>query len=381
MADRVADWQDLADHAVEPNVFYEPWMLLPALSAFGAAAELRFVFVHCQPKGPPRKELRPLLVGLFPLRRVAPTLRMPVTILRPWLDDYCFLGAPLVRTGYERATLDGFFDWFAAHRESAGLFDLRLFPGDGPLHQHVLDVLSARGWLTMVRARWTRAFLRPQHRDADSYLRASLSGKRRKEFRRQRRRLAEHGPVDVVELTAEQSADTLIDVFVDLEASGWKGQARTAFREKPADLRFLRQVTDQAHRRGRLMATALRVNGRPVAAKLNLLAKGGAFAFKIAFDEQFARYSPGVLLELDNIERVCADDSIRWMDSCAESGHPMIDHLWTERRTVENLLISSGRRRSDLAMAALPLAKVARRVLTTWLPSRLPSWLTDWKGR
>jgi hypothetical protein len=32
----VPAWEDLATAAIEPNVFYEPWMALPAIRAFGA---------------------------------------------------------------------------------------------------------------------------------------------------------------------------------------------------------------------------------------------------------------------------------------------------------------------------------------------------------
>src|SRR6185369_12429325 len=33
----VAAWEELAVAAIEPNVFYEPWMLMPALRAYGGA--------------------------------------------------------------------------------------------------------------------------------------------------------------------------------------------------------------------------------------------------------------------------------------------------------------------------------------------------------
>ena len=50
-------WQDLADHAVEPNPFYEPWMFLPALEAW--PSPLKHIFV----------EDGASLVGFFPLER------------------------------------------------------------------------------------------------------------------------------------------------------------------------------------------------------------------------------------------------------------------------------------------------------------------------
>ena len=43
---------------------------------------------------------------------------------------------------------------------------------------------------------------------------------------------------------------------------------------------------------------------RAIAMKCNLRAGDGAVAFKIAYDEAYARFSPGVLLEIEQIERL-----------------------------------------------------------------------------
>ena len=58
-------WEDLAADAVEANVFYEPWMLLPVLDAFAADRRLIFVLVW----GPGVADRPPCLHGLFPLER------------------------------------------------------------------------------------------------------------------------------------------------------------------------------------------------------------------------------------------------------------------------------------------------------------------------
>src|SRR5215510_8597985 len=61
----IAAWEELAAAAIEPNVFYEPWMLMPALRAYGGAGRLLFALVQisdpARPLGPP------LLCGFFPL--------------------------------------------------------------------------------------------------------------------------------------------------------------------------------------------------------------------------------------------------------------------------------------------------------------------------
>ena len=38
----------LAESAIEPNVFYEPWMLLQAIEAFGQKVDFRFLLVRPQ---------------------------------------------------------------------------------------------------------------------------------------------------------------------------------------------------------------------------------------------------------------------------------------------------------------------------------------------
>ena len=66
---------------------------------------------------------------------------------------------------------------------------------------------------------------------------------------------------------------------------------------------------------------------------VNFLTPPGSFSFKTVFDESYARFSPGVLIQLENFN-ILHDPRIDWMDSCAVEDHPMIDSLWTERRTV-----------------------------------------------
>jgi hypothetical protein len=114
---------------------------------------------------------------------------------------------------------------------------------------------------------------------------------------------------------------------------------------------------------GRLMMLALSVGSRPVAMKFNLLAGDGSFAFKIAFSESCAKFSPGVLLEMYNIQCLHERADIRWMDSCADPDHPMISPLWKDRRTIETMWVAGPGACSQLALAVLPAAR--------WLRDRL----------
>lgn len=360
LADYATQWDELSRSALEPNPFYESWMLQPALKRFGRDVELRVALVLTQPKGPPKKRLEPVLIGLFPLHIAGPSRWMPMTRLRMWRHDYNFLCAPLVHRDYGKETLGAFFDWFSDQSEASGPLDMPRLPGDGELHQLLLEEVGRRGWVNEVRDRYTRAVLRHDG-PAAQYIEQTLSGKRRKELRRQRKKLAEHGDVEfscVDGLDLEQ-VEAWLEQFIQLEASGWKGAQQTALSSNQADLGFFVDVSLEAARRNRLQLSRLTVGGQLIAAKLNFLAGESAFAFRITFDESFARYSPGVLLELDAIERFCAAD-LEFMDSCAARNHPMIGHLWSDRRTIEHLLVSASRT-GDLMLSVLPLARLARR--------------------
>ena len=83
-------------------------------------------------------------------------------------------------------------------------------------------------------------------------------------------------------------------------------------------------------------------------------------AIKTAFDERFARFSPGVLLQRENLAILERPD-IAWTDSCAAADHPMIDHIWRERRAIARLSIAIGGPLRRMLFACLVAAELRRR--------------------
>jgi hypothetical protein len=80
---------------------------------------------------------------------------------------------------------------------------------------------------------------------------------------------------------------------------------------------------------------------------VNFITPPGAYSFKTAFDEDYARFSPGMLLQLENLALLERGD-VAWADSCAVEGHPMIERLWRgQRRMVSrNIAIGGPHRRA-----------------------------------
>jgi CelD/BcsL family acetyltransferase involved in cellulose biosynthesis len=105
------------------------------------------------------------------------------------------------------------------------------------------------------------------------------------------------------------------------------------------------------------MMLRLRLDDRVIAYKVNFLSDPWAFAFKIAYDEGYSSFSPGVLLEIENIRRFQSTSSLAWMDSCADANHFMANHLWSDRRVVQTTLVAARGRFAGFVTATLPLAR------------------------
>jgi hypothetical protein len=359
----VAAWEDLAGAAIEPNVFYEPWMLMPALRAYGA--ESRSLFALVQAPDPARPLGPPLLCGFFPLELRdhydGVSSKLPLKTLSLWRKhEMTYLCAPLLRAGYGREALAAFFDWLDAGSHNCSLMEFGFVPGEGPFHHLLVDYLHEHLKGAYVAESFTRALFRPDA-DAEAYIRSALSRVRRKEYRRQERRLAETGRLEYTALEPGADAGAWIEEFLEFESKSWKGEGGRALACDETDRKYFVEIAGEAFRRGKLMMLALRFNGRPIAYKLNFLSGAGSFAFKIAFDEEYARYSPGVLLELENIRLLHERSQIRWMDSCADPDRFMINHLWTDRRVIQTVVVSAGKPQGNFALAAIPLLKWGNR--------------------
>ena len=84
----------------------------------------------------------------------------------------------------------------------------------------------------------------------------------------------------------------LSDYFA-IEAGGWKGRAGTAAARQPKLRLFIEQVLSQLATEGKVRIDRLLIGDRPIAASLLLLSEGVGWLWKIAFDETYARFSPG----------------------------------------------------------------------------------------
>ncbi len=352
---RTAMWDDLAWNAIEPNPFYQPAMLIPAMERFrDDKVSVAMVYRSgARPNDPAE------LCGMFPFVIERRGLLRVRTL---WKHMYCFLCTPLIRQGVAVETLRTLWNWLEQDRQGPAVWELPHVAADGPFQQALIDVSLERHALTFIAHQYNRALLRPLE-SAEAYCASHMTCHNRQELRRQRRRLGEQGKLEVRSSVPTDDIGVWIDQFLALESAGWKGREETALAAAEADATYFRQIVTNAATRNQVGFLGLFLDDRPVALKVNFLSGAGSFAFKIAFDESIAKFSPGVQLELENIDWVHRQRGVQWMDSCAKPGHFMIGRLWGQRRTIQRLILSTGRRWGDLVVGLMPAARALRSVL------------------
>lgn len=321
------EWRDLARRALQPNIFYEPDFALAAAEPFGGDAGAVLV-----------RSADGVLRGLFPAQPEPYRYGMRSGVIAGWTHPYAPLGLPLVDRDRTEDALNAWLDHLAGEQGSR-LLMLPCLPERGAFATALGSVLQSRGLASATFGGHARAMLAPAGNRA-GYIETAIGAKLRKELGRKRRRLADLGEVAHESATDAFAVGTFVQDFLALEEKGWKGRAGSAAAQDPALRQFLQNAVAGLARRGQVRADRLTVADQPAAVTLLLRRGDAAWLWKTAYDESFARYSPGVQLTREVTEALLKDESIAATDSCATPDHPMIDHLWRERLALSDRLIA-----------------------------------------
>jgi CelD/BcsL family acetyltransferase involved in cellulose biosynthesis len=349
----VSQWRTLAERAIEPNGYYLPgWELAVNAFARGRTGVSALIAPgDAAPDGAPR------LIGIIPVLSMWRACKIPLPALAS-AEPYGTLCTPLLDRDMAQDAATKLLQ--AARKAGAHALILRDVPLDGAAMQIFNEVLRREDLRPRVLQSRLRAALNAT-RDAEELLHDALGAKKLKELRRQRHRLAEHGAVRFdVARTREQVAAEL-EVFLQLEASGWKGKRGTALMQDEGDAAFVRRAAPALAETGGCEIVSLRAGDTPVAAAIVLRHQDRAFYFKLGIDERFARFSPGVQLTLELTRHLCADPAIATADSTASTDHPMINPIWRGRFAIGDVLIPL--RKNDPVVTLIHAALSLRRRL------------------
>lgn len=336
---QIAEWRDLCERAVEPNVFFDANFLLPAYRHIERRASARIVVIRRNIEG------RWRIVGLCPL---SPPRVGVARIARVWRHPQTALSAPLFDKNHFKGAFDALLYWLGREYPALGALVLPQLPLDGPVARMMGGRAQRLGAQKRLLDAHERAIL-PQSGPATGFSRKGL-----RNLERLRRRLAEQGDV-TFDCATQPDA---MEAFLALEASGWKGARATALASASDLSNFARDVAARFAADGALRIYSLRLAGRPIAMGVVLVGSGAAIFWKMAYDESFAAYSPGVLLGLEMTQALADDPAVAMVDSCAIAGHAMMERLWARRMRVGDAIVSA----RPNAVATFNLAYARERV-------------------
>jgi CelD/BcsL family acetyltransferase involved in cellulose biosynthesis len=321
-------WRRLSLTALEPNGYYLPdWELAVNASARGRTGVSALTAYGDTPS--------PALIGLMPVTSLQQAYRIPLPGLVSG-HPYGTLCTPLLDRSMSDVAATRLLQ--AARASGAHALVLRDVALDGVTIGAIATALGRDNLRLRVLQSYQRACLNAT-RGADAVLHDALGTRKLKELRRQRHRLAEHGPVSCTVASTPHEVAAALETFLTLEASGWKGQRGTALVQHEGDAAFIRRAAVALAEHGQCEIASLRAGDTAIAAGIVLRHQDRAFFFKLGIDERFAKFSPGVQLTLDLTRHLCADPTIASADSTAGPDHPMINPIWRGRFTIGDVLV------------------------------------------
>lgn len=338
-----AEWDALVQDASDPNSFAERWFVEASLRHLSKPASLVLMAVRLSGEA---------LDAIFLLHKDGRYGRWPLPAWQNWLHHNQFLGLPLIRKGREADAWDALFNHLDGAEGGPLIYYFSELPCDTRATRALLD-LKRRPSIVHGYAR----ALMQWGRGPDGYWETAVRKKKRKEIGRLEKRLAEIGTVRCDWSHGASDISAWIEEFLALEAAGWKGERGAALARANATQAFFREALTAALAQGRAEILRLCAGEQTIAMLVNFLAPPGAYSFKIAYDEAFARFSPGVLIEKANLTKL-NDPAFAWMDSCAVENHPMINSLWMERRDMVRVALPRRGFRGSLAFRMVRTAEL-----------------------
>jgi hypothetical protein len=333
----VPDWQDLAGRSIEANVYYEPHYALALIDTVARRTNVKFLTVW---NGD-------LLVALLPVRRPACAVPGLVPSGRAWQSLFTFSCTPLIDRSQPEPSAAALLAGLAGL--ASGEWVIPRLNVNGPACRALTGALGDRGAPWRYLAAFQRASL-ATGQSFESHLQQHLGSKRRRELARNRRRLEERGQVTHESHSSGPSLARAVDAFLRLEAGGWKGKRGTALLCDKDTRDFAVRAFNSQHE-GVCRADLLLLDGTPIAAGLTVFAGRTGFTVKNAYDEAYASFSAGLLLEVEVLRSFLTERWAERLDS-ATSGSHVIDSLWPDRIEVADLAFSLSRVAPRLRLAA-----------------------------
>jgi CelD/BcsL family acetyltransferase involved in cellulose biosynthesis len=322
----IDEWRHLAANCLEPNGFLEPGFALAAARHLFKRRAPHFLFVWDGAK----------LLGICPLQ--LPRRLALWSQARVWTHNQAPLGVPLLDRGRAEEALAAILAYCRDRLPHAAGLLFPMLPQSGPTAHLLSAAAKAEGHELRIFAAHERAVLRA---GTNPDWRHAVNPARRRKLQKARKKLEARGALSFRLLRQSDELGTATEQFLALEAKGWKGQWGTALLQSAPHTAFARSMMSALSGEEKLSIARLDLDGIPLAMAVVLESNGHALYWKVAYDEDFASFSPGVLMSIELSRVLLGESRVASTDSCASPGQ-MIEHVWRERMGIADFFIALG---------------------------------------
>jgi GNAT acetyltransferase-like protein len=193
----------------------------------------------------------------------------------------------------------------------------------------------------------------------------NLSKRRMKTYRNALNRLKAIDSVEWRLIQSNEAGPTQIQDFLQLEHKGWKGDNGDSLLSQENQERFFVQTVENFARSNGVFFTELLLGDEIIASTCNFISGNSGFAFKIGWDPDYQKYSPGIVNEIEFLRHT--DTSALPINSI-DSGAPessFINHYWSGRKTLSRGILAFGSKGSAIACIMQQLRLVKRRLTSS----------------
>lgn len=336
-----AQLEKLAGQALEPNIFFEPALLQPALTHL-ASNDIKLCTGYNADTG--------AMTAAMPVGRAkgryGPLSIVPAPLM-VWQHPYAMLGLPLTDRFSSEAALDALFESITKQFSGPKVLLMRHIRSDGPLWPVLKTALEHTGRRHVVLEEYDRAGLDVTD-PGETTMRKLIGKKSASSIRASRRKLSELGKLTTLSTVKGDAIAKALETFLKLEASGWKGRAGTALLTSgTGHAAFVREGVAELAKSGRARIDLTMLDDEPIAGTLSI--RGGSktvpnwMPWKTAYDERFIDHGPGALTLHDVTENLlqgaAQNGTPLMLDSLAVSDSVIANRLWRHRWTFVDVLI------------------------------------------
>lgn len=144
-------------------------------------------------------------------------------------------------------------------------------------------------------------------------IKKKISKNFRANLRKARNKLSKKNSVVFISARQGKELDDIFEEFLNVEASGWKGEGgtNTAIKSSQKIERFYKCLLENYSEINGCEINLLRIHNRCIAGQFCLLVDDRVYILKIGFDEKYYELAPGNMLLENLIERYGEDEKIK----------------------------------------------------------------------